>query len=247
MSIELKYGLPVLFEGLNHADCRKVFTFWDDFLDSSSNVLATLARWKATWIGGTTAPTLLAGTNASQELSGGILSINVEGTDSDVTAMLVNGRSFQMALGHELYFECRWTPQLTTTGSFVGLGQDKDGNVAAVTNGIGFRTVGAVLYCVAAKTTENADTISSVTVAALTWMRGAIHYDGIDTVRFYFAQDDDELTLIDTMSLTLTADYVPDDIMLTPVLEAESQTATASGSVYVDYVLCQQARQRVAD
>ncbi len=247
MSTKLRYGLPVLFEGLNQADCRDVFTFWDDFLDSSNNVLATIARWKSTFIGGQTSPTFLNGTDASQELSGGIVSINVNGTDSDTTSMLVNGRAFQMALGHELYFECRWAVVLTVIGSFVGLSQDKDGLVAAVTNGIGFRTVGTALSTVAAKTTENADTISGITVGALTWMRGAIHYDGIDTVKFYFAQNDDKMVEVNSLSLSLTADYVPDDIMLTPSLEAECQTAANASSVYVDYVLCQQARQRVAD
>ncbi len=44
----LKFGLPVNWEGMNQFDCRDVYTFWDDFLDSSMSVLAELGRWKST-------------------------------------------------------------------------------------------------------------------------------------------------------------------------------------------------------
>ena len=119
--------------------------------------------------------------------------------------------------------------------------------IAALANGMGFLTVGTTLYTSVAKSTANLDSISGITIAALTWNRCAIHYDGIDTIKFYFAQNDDEFVEVNSLSLSKTTDYIPDDIMLTPTLEAEEETGSGSGSMYVDYVLVQQARQRVAD
>lgn len=254
MTTKLNYGLPVLFEGLNQADCRDVFTFWDDFLDSSMSATADVARWRRTIITGTL-PTLLDGTDASQELSGGIVDLAVSGTASKTSTMAVNGESFQIAKGHELYFECRWTNTDTDVSTFVGLSNEASGAsgdispIEALAYGMGFLTITSALWTSVAKSTANLDLISGITIAALTWNRAAIHFDGVDTVKFYFAQDDDEMVEVNSLSLTTVAHYIPSDTMLTPTLEAEQQTGGAStaGSMYVDYVLCQQARQRVAD
>lgn len=247
MTTKLRYGLPVLFEGLNSADCRDVFTFWDDFLDSSMSIAVEVSRWKSTITAGGTVGAIMDGTDASQELAGGIVQIVVGGTDSDASNMLVNGEAFQIAVGHELYFECRWTMADTDISTFVGLSSSDPASIEALANGMGFLTVGAVLSTSVAKSTANLDTISGITIAANTWNRGAIHFDGVDTIKFYFAQGDDEMVEVNSLSLTTTAHYIPDDIMLTPTLEAEEQTAAGAGAMLVDYVLCQQARQRVAD
>ena len=247
MTTKLRYGLPVLFEGLNQADCRQVCTFWDDFLDSSMSIADEVSRWKSTIVAGGTVGALLDGTDASQELTGGIVALAVGGTVSDTSSLLVNGESFQIAVGHELYFEARWTNTDTDISTFVGLSDSDEVAIDALGNGMGFLTVGAVLYTSVAKTTANLDAISGITIAALTWNRGAIHFDGIDTIKFYFAQNDDEMVEVNSLSLTTTAHYIPDDIMLTPTIEAEEETAAGAGSMYADYLLCQQARQRVAD
>ena len=257
MTTKLKFGLPVMFEGLDQADCRQIFTFWDDFLDSSMSIADEVSRWKSTIIATATVGALLDGTDASQELSGGIVALAVGGTVSDCSSMLVNGQAFQIAAGHELYFEARWTNTDVDISTFVGLTAfDSDeiatnagaiADLAADEGGMGFLTVGTVLSTSVANVTANIDTISGITIAALTWNRCAIHFDGIDTIKFYFAQDDDEMVEVNSLSLTTTAHYIPDDIMLTPTLEAEEETAAGAGSMYVDYILVQQARQRVAD
>lgn len=258
MTVKLKFGLPLFFEGLDSADCRQVCTFWDDFLDSSMSIADEVSRWKSTLIATATVGTLLDGTDASQELAGGIVALVVGDTVSDASSMLVNGQAFQLAKGHELYFEARWTNTHIDVSTFVGLTAfDSDeistsvgaiADLAADEGGIGFLTVAAVLSTSVAKVTANIDAISGFTIAALTWNRCAIHFDGIDTIKFYFAQDDDELVEVNSLSLTTTStDYIPDDIMLTPTLEAESQTGANGGSMYVDYILVQQARQRIPD
>ena len=248
MTVKLRYGLPVLFEGLNQADCRDVFTFWDDFLDSSMSIADEVSRWKSTIVGDGVVGALMDGTDASQEYAGGVVQLAVGGTVSDTSSMLVNGESFQIAVGHELYFECRWSKtEVVGTSTFCGLSASGETNISAVVNGMGFLTVTSVLYTSVGKTTANIDTIAGITIAANGWNRCAIHFDGIDTIKFYFAQGDDEMVEVNSLSLTTTADYIPDDIMLTPTLEAECEAGTGNGLMYVDYVLCQQARQRVAD
>ena len=247
MTTRLKFGLPVMFEGLNQADCRDICTFWDDFLDSSMSISDEVSRWKSTIVGGGTVGALLDGTDASQELSGGIVALAVGGTVSDTSSMLVNGESFQIAKGHELYCEARWTNTDTDISTFVGLSDSDEICIDALGNGMGFLTVGTKLYTSVGKTTANLDEITGITIAALTWNRAAFYFDGVDTVRFYFAQNDAEMVQVNSLSLTTTAHYIPDDIMLTPTLEAEEETAAGAGSMYVDYILVQQARQRVAD
>lgn len=242
----LRFGLPVHMEGLNQFDCRDVYTFWDDFLDSSMSVLAELGRWKSTVIAGTV-PALLDGTDASQELAGGIVACAVGKTASDTSGLLVNGESFQIGPGHELYFEARFTLTHVDVSCFVGLTSSDASAIAALANGIGFLTVDEVMATSVAKTSANIDTVVGVTVAALTWYRVAFHYDGDTAITFYLAEGDDELREVNQLHLTTTADYIPNDIMLTPTIEAEQQGGTSGGSLYVDYILCQQARQRVAD
>ena len=134
----------------------------------------------------------------------------------------------------------------TDVSCFVGLSNSDDSAIAALANGIGFLTVSTALSTSVAKTTANIDAIAGVTVTALTWYRMAFHYDGGTAITFYMAENDNELEEINQLHLTTTADYIPDDIMLTPTIEAEQQ-GTSGGSLYVDYILCQQARQRVAD
>lgn len=242
----LRFGLPVHAEGLSQMDCRDVYTFWDDFLGSSVSVLAELSRWKSTVDGTDTVPAFLDGTDASQELAGGIIVLSTSATDSKQSNMIANGESFQIATGHELYFEARFLVTNTATGCFVGLSDSDVSAIAALGNGIGFLTVATALKTSVAKTSANLDTLAGITVAANTWYRVAFHYDGGTAITFYFAEGDDELREVNQLHLTTTADYIPDDIMLTPTLEAEQQGGAAA-AMYVDYVLCQQARQRVAD
>lgn len=257
MTVKLKFGLPVLFEGLNGADCRQVCTFWDDFLDSSMSIADEVSRWKTTIVTDGVVAALVDGADASQELAGGLVQLAVGGSVSDCSSMLVNGQAWQIAKGHELYFECRWTNTDVDISTFVGLTAfDSDeisladsaiADLAADEGGIGFLTVGTALSTSVAKGTANIDAISGITIAADTWNRAAFHFDGIDTIKFYFAQGDDEMREVNSLSISTSTDYVPDDIMLTPTLEAEEETGAGPGVMYVDYILVQQARQRVED
>lgn len=246
MSNRLRFGLPVQAEGLVKMDCRDVYTFWDDFLLSSISVLAEISRWKSTVDGTGTVPALLDGTNASQELAGGIMALSTGATDSAQSNMLANGEAFQIATGHELYFEARFMVTDTDTGCFVGLSDSDVSAIAALGNGMGFLTVGEALYTSVAKTSANLDEIAGITIAANTWYTVSFHYDGATAITFRFGTGKDDMRQVNKLHLTTTADYIPDDIMLTPTLEAENQGGAAA-VMYVDYVLCQQARQKVAD
>lgn len=249
----LRFGLPVHWEGMNLKDCRDICYFWDDFLDSSMSVLNDISRWKTTVIAGVV-PALLDGTDASQELAGGIVTCAVGVTASKSSALMVNGEQFQIAVGHELYFEARFTMTHIDVSCFVGLSNEittqNSANIspiASLGNGMGFLTVDEVMATSTAKSGTNVDAIPGITVTALTWYTVAIHYDGDETIRFYIGEGDSPPKEVNSLNLTLTADRIPNDIMLTPTIEAEQQGGTSGGSLYVDYILCQQARQRIAD
>lgn len=243
----LKFGLPVRMEGMNQFDCRDVYTFWDDFLDSSMSASVEVSRWKSATTAGTVG-TLLDGTDASQELAGGIVALAVEATASDISNMMVNGESFQIATGHELYFEARFMLTHVDVSCFVGLSNSDAAAIAGLSAGIGFLTVATVMATSVAKgTTANIDTVAGITVAANTWYTVSFHYDGDTAITFRLGIGDADMEEVNQLHLTTTADYIPDDIMLTPTLEAENQGGTSVGSLYVDYILCQQERQRVAD
>ncbi len=242
----LRFGLPVHWEGMNQFDCRDIFTFWDDFLDSSMSVLAELGRWKSTVSAGIV-PLLLDGTDASQELTGGIVACGVGITASKTSGLMVNGESFQIGPGHELYFEARFLVTSTSVSVFVGLSDSDAAAIAALANGMGFLTVATVMSTSVAKTSANIDAIPGITVAANTWYRVSFHYDGDTAITFRVGIGDADMEEVNQLHLTTTADYIPNDIMLTPTIEAEQQGGTAGGTLYVDYILCQQARQRVAD
>lgn len=243
---KLKFGLPVHWEGMNQLDCRDVYTFWDDFLDSSISGSVDVARWKSLVVSGT-APALLDGTDASQELAGGIVACAVGKSASDTSGLMVNGESFQIGPGHELYFEARFCVTHVDVSCFVGLTGSDASAIAALGYGIGFLTVATVMATSVGKSTARIDAVGGITVTADTWYRVAFHYDGDTAITFYLAEGDEELHEVNQLHLTTDAHYIPNDIMLTPTIEAEQQGATTGGSLYVDYILCQQARQRVAD
>jgi len=248
MSTKFNFGLPVKCEGLVGADARDVVTFWDDFLGQTTSETDNLTTW---YVGAGVGTALPAdGTDASQETGGGLLALTVEATASDCVSACVCGEMFQIDQGYELYFEARWmNVDVSALQTFIGLSASDTSCIAGLVNGIGFEGVSTVLNCVAdnAGSTENVDAIAGITLEDGEWYRCAMYYDGADTVSFYWLKESlgGEMAKIHEMKLSTTADYVPQDLMLTPTIEAENAAADGSADLlYVDYVLCQQRRCR---
>lgn len=251
MSTVHNMGLPVKFEGFQGADCRQVFTFFDDFLTSSVSATNDAAIWDVTLTGAGTAA-MTDATDASQEMAGGLISLTADATSTDVANLLANGESFQIDQGYPLYFEARWfNADVSDVYTFVGLANASETSACTALSspGIGFEGVGTTLNILSTNAGgANTDAISSITLLDTTagWYTGAFYYDGASTVTFYWASGDDELAEIHTLDLDTTADYVPQDLMMTPCLEA-CRNAGTGDIVYVDYVLVQQARCLAAE
>jgi hypothetical protein len=255
MSNEYNVGLPVKFEGFHNTDCRDVITFWDDFLgaanvadaDDSTVWLSSQHTWK---IQGTGTADGTSATDAEQEMAGGLVTVTVEATASDCVSLLAMGESFNMDQGYPLYFECRFmNVDVSALQTFVGLTASDASAIAGVVNGIGFEGSGTTLstICDNAGSTENVDA-TSITLADGTWYTVAFYYDGDATVRFYVKTNNGDWVLVNTLSMDTTADYVPQDLMLTPTIEAENAAADGSADLlYVDYMLVQTPRCRAAE
>lgn len=249
MTTNYNMGLPVKWEGMHLRDCRRVYTFFDDFLMSSISDTADAAIWDYTITGSGTAA-ICDATDASQEMTGGLVVLMADDTASDVTSIVANGESFQIDQGYPLYFEVRYmNVDVSAVQTFIGLTASDATAIAGVVTGIGFEGVSTVLstICDNAGSSENVDAMP-ITLEDGAWYRCAFYYDGVNTVDFYWSKGNDPLTGINSLKLTTTAHYVPQDLFLTPTIEVESAAADASADlVYVDYVLVQQARCRAAE
>lgn len=253
MTDQYNKGLPVKFEGFRGADCRDVFTFFDDFLSSSISATDDAAIWDLTKDDSGTA-VITNGTDTSQEFSGGLVSITADATSGDVANLLANGEAFQIDQGYPLYFEARWfNTDVSDVHTFVGLANASETSaVAALSSpGIGFEGISTTLNILTTNAGgANVDAISSITLldtdTATAWYRAAFYYDGDNTVTFYWATGDNDLAQIHVLKLDTTTDYVPQDLMMTPCLEAYRKAGSAD-IFYVDYVLVQQARCRAPE
>ncbi len=241
MGSKFNMGMPVKFEG-ELSDCRKVFAFWDDFLSYTGGAADT-AKWLETETTGTV--TSFEGTDAEQEFTGGLVALSVSATSTDICAMTANGEHFQIDQGYPLYFECRFS--ITDTGfsgAFLGLapkGIAAEAFRTPADGQIGFKPNADAMDVVTVNAGGTNTDTDLVTIADDIWYRAAFYYDGKNTVTFYLATADGEFEPIDELKLDVTADYVPQDKMMTPAFANEC-FVTGASVLYVDYVLVQQAR-----
>lgn len=259
MSTKFNVGVPVKFPGGLNQDARDIITFWDDFLTASFGT-ADNCDWLETAITGGDAA-LMDGTNAAQETTGGWVYLRPEDTTQDGVNLTLNGEMFQIDQGYPLYFETRiYLPDVSDVALFVGL---TESDLEIITGGIAGASIGfeidasGNLYAVSGTggSEDKADTAVDIPDGAI--MKLAFFYDGDDTVTYYAAQcsvgtqgtidehftntvGTGELVLIETKKLSTAADYIPEDKMLTPTLEAVR--AAGADDAAVDYVLVQQPR-----
>lgn len=239
-------GLPVKFEGFQGADCRDVYTFFDDFLSLAKSAANDVGTWDILATVG--AQTVADATDARQDLCGGMLELLVEATTGDQCVLAANGRSFQIDEGYPLYFEARiMNVDVSAVSWWIGLtgAPDTTPSAGLIGGGIGFENVSTAIntVCDDASATEKV-VATSITAADGAWYRVAFYYDGVDTVTFYIATNNGEFVQVDQRKISTAADLVPDDVTLTPTIEAIAATSAdgADDKVYVDYILVQQQR-----
>ena len=260
----MKYRIADASGLINNEDPRKIIRFWDDFLGYSVSATAGTNPWLATVIGAASAATVYAGVDASQELTGGWVALTPDATAADTVNLTLQGQMFQIDQGKPLYFEARiYTPDISDIDGWVGLtGSSPDTEIIA--GGIndaamGFEWTGAdgILAFVtdqggSEKTAATGDVMADGDIWKL-----AMYYDGADTIYFYTAEcsaseaaqksKSGELVCVGTRKLSTTADYCPEDKMLTPTIEAQGNPTGACDPLCVDYVLCVQQRTQTLE
>jgi len=196
----------------------------------------------------TSAVSVLAGTDDHQELAGGMLSIVTASQAADGSNLTVHGESFQIKDGYPLYFETRYQ-SLDASGinAWLGLSNSDLTIIAAgVTESVGFEIKQGVIYYTSSHTTE-AQTSTGLTLTDAVFARLAFFFDGVDTISFYVDLDDDgDFAFVGSKTVSTTAHYVPENVMLTPTIEVVNHAsgATETETGYVDYILCAQPRYK---
>ena len=248
----LRMGMPVQVDGmLNATTPQDVFVFFDDFLSCSWAVIANgtdeAMKWKATVVAqAATGLDIMVATDNTPKECGGVLTLTSEATDNDGENLQAHGESFSIDAGYPLYMESRWrNGDVSAHEFFIGLSVvDAEILTGGTTDRIGFEMLAGALLATAEKDSSNKTIAASVTEADASWMRTAFFYDGYDTVHFYVDDDDDgDFKEIGTLKLSTTTDYVPDDMSMTPTIEAITGES-ASNVMYVDYVYVAQKRYK---
>jgi hypothetical protein len=246
MSISKEFGASARFLGLVSPNIpTDVWVFEDEFWDIQAVASAsttTTCKWNLVNTSGTLS--VVNQTDASHEFTGGIVKMASGATASDQVQIAATHECMELTPGYPLYFEARLAIEdVTDCDLFVGLCDRASAAAAASqTNSVGFFfKYDATLSALTAKTTTKVTAHPTATldmVGASTWYRVAFLYDGNDTVTFYSATGANALSMFATHKISTTADYVPNDIMLAPVIAIENVTAGTDGATYayVDYI-----------
>ena len=246
----VKSGIPVMVEGMINAttpqDC---FVFFDDFLSCSwaviSNGTDEAMKWKATVVAqAATGLDILSGKDDTPALTGGILSITTEATDNDGENLQSHGEAFGFYTGQWLYLESRFRViDADATDVFIGLSIiDAEILSGGVDDKMGFLHKDNVLSSNCEKSGNELSNDLKITEADTLWMRVAMFYDGGDKV-YFFVDDTDNgvFQLKDTREISTVADYICDDMNLTPTIEVINDGGAVE-VVYIDYYYCAQQR-----
>jgi len=246
-------GIPVDFEGFENSRCQDVFVFFDDFFSADFSASIDTSKWYYDLIDTqTTVPSLLDGTDEAADEMGGILNLVTDATADEGVVMQLNGEQFSLETGYPLYFETRINAgDVSNVDAFIGLcvsvsaGSDASIMSDGVTDRIGFELVAEALQAVAEKDSNDKTTLVGVTETDDTWYRLAFFYDGAKTVTFTCDKDDDGVfDFVTSYDIDTSTDYLPDNMMLSPVIEAVTGTTATAEKFYVDYILVMQQRYR---
>lgn len=204
---------------------------------------ADKGQWLLTVVDGDSDAAQVA--KVADDAPGGILTITTNNKSGDSMELQLNGESFKLATGKQVYFEtllaiddvdkADWFVGLAITDTtvlagntdLVGFGCDHDGNIDAEVR--------------QDSTASRSDTGIDVADGAIatfgtTKVKLAFHWDGAGVVRFFVNG-----VLTTTKTDNGVAVVVPDDEALTPTICLKT-TAAQTVSAFVDYVYIAQER-----
>ena len=223
---------------------QDVHVFFDDFYAPLIGA-EKATTWLATLVGAGTTHLPLDGTDDDQSLAGGALAVIASATAADGANLTVHGENFQIKDGYPLYFECRLQcVDASDIDAWIGLtNSDTEIIAGGTTESVGFEIKIASIYYTSSHTTE-AQTDTALDMVDAKFSRFAFFFDGVDTITFYVDLDDDGgFVQVGTKTVSTTAHYVPEDVMLTPTIEIINH-ATGAETAYIDYIIVAQQRYR---
>ena len=178
--------------------------------------------------------------NVDDDAPGGWLEITTNDKASDSEEGQLNGTSFKLAVGKELWFEAAFAiKDVSECDFFIGLAAADTTVMAGVADRVGFElnNDGNLDALVEQNTTQSStdttvDVEDCAAVANLAAKKVTVkfHWDGVDTVRFY----------VDGVLKTTKTDngstiLIPDDVVLTPTICVKAASGAAQ-TAWTDYI-----------
>lgn len=171
----------------NENDPSLFFTFFDDFLYQASATASEVNTWTSMDDGAT-------GTNAFQNVSGGVYNIVTAGAADDYHGIRSVSKSWLFAAGKELWFEARfkvaeastnksaWLFGLMDTVTTGGLQTGTSGPLASYDGAVIWKDAASMaINFETSKTTTQATATALATVVTDTWTKVGFYFDGATT------------------------------------------------------------------
>jgi hypothetical protein len=245
-----QFGNKVEFLGqVNALAPRDYFVFFDDFLTLSPDATVDHSNWDMTVVGATATAPSLDVVDSSQEMTGGVIAIVPDATDSDLIQFQSNSEFILIKEGYPFWFEARlMVRDISTETTLVGMAHTHTTLIYDVGSpALYFQFNPAATLTMIAINAGGTKTITtSITPADGVWYRVAMYYDGHDTITGYVATDNvanAAFIPVGQLDLQTTAHYVPTSLgMALSVAVENTDSGDGSDGTLVDYIYYAQKR-----
>jgi hypothetical protein len=245
-----QFGNKVEFLGqVNALAPRDYFVFFDDFLTLSPDATVDHSNWDMTVVGATATAPSLDVVDSSQEMTGGVIAIVPDATDSDLIQFQSNSEFILIKEGYPFWFEARlMVRDISTETTAIGMGMTDTTFIAGVPAGALYFAFNpaATLTFVAVNGSGTKTITTPITPADGVWYRVAIYFDGNDTITGYVATDsaaNAPFVPVGQLDINTTAHYVPLTLgMALTVAVENTDSGDGSDGTLVDYIYYAQKR-----
>jgi hypothetical protein len=220
-------------------------TVFDDFVYVLDATTSATDTWLSVDDSGT-------GTNAFQNVVGGVYNVVTAASDNDYHAMVSQNKNFQFLAGKKGWFEARvkvaeatvlestWWVGLTNTTTTGGMQANTAGPLASYDGALFWKTPETAMtlnFETSITTTQN--TLSAfVTTVTNTWTKVGFYFDGVGKVYPFAAVNNSDVWV----SYAAQAITVSGQTVTTPVFGIKAGPSGAAETLQIDYIFAAQAR-----
>lgn len=232
------------FADLPELDPTRVIKVFDDFMCGQDATTSATITWGSIDDAAT-------GTNAFQEVVGGVYNVVTAAVDNDYHAMVAQQKSFQFVVGKKAWFAARvkvaeatalestWWVGVTDTTTTGGMQANALGPLDSYDGALFWKTPEAAMTI----NFETSNAAVQSTLATFTtsvtakWTTVAFFWDGLSSITPYAAVNDSN-TLISYPSQSLTGSLA----VMKPVFGIKAGPTGAAETLQIDYILMAQER-----